>query len=877
MWIAEWVRRLYYLLNRSRLERDLQQEMEAHRAMMREPARFGNTLRLGEASRDAWGWSWLDALQRDVRYGLRGLRREPTFAVAAILTLALGIATTTTVFSIADSELWKALPYPRPERLVAIYSRGPAANDLTDVISGADLMDWRSAAGAFSELAAVGRTSRVVIQLETAQVLTATDVTPNYFAALGRQAIAGAIPATGGESEARTAILTERAWKRLLNEDSSILGRPISANGELFVIRGVVTADESLGIAPDIYTLIDEKAPSFLDRRNSMFSNVIGRLADGTTPDIAVAQVRAAETRLQREGVSNRAGHAVTITDLRRYYSGNNWRPFYFFLGASAVVLLLSVINVATLLVSRSFRRTREFAIRGAVGGGRKALLRHLIVEGGLLAFSGAAIGLILSASAVKLFASELPSDFLLRGSDIPIDYRVFALVLTLATLITVAFALSPLLLLRKFDLSAALGAGARSAGSAREGRMRAVMLASQIGLTVVLLSGSAVFLKSFSVLTSIPLGFDPQNAIALRATLNGPRYAEDAAVRRYADQLLELARRYPNVRDAAVASSSPLGSGPVILFRDPETAASASDDARRGLMRVVGPEYFRTLGIRMLQGRDFSPADAFGAPRVAIVNESLARQVFGNAPAVGRRLELPPGGRVPWTRRPGTVQIVGVAANVKDVGVNEVEFANVYLPFAQAPSPSMELIVRANTLGQDFGRTLVQEAARLDPAMPVSPALSFQTRVSRALESDRFNAILISVFAAVALILAAVGIYGMVAYNVQARQRELGVRLALGAEPIRLFATALWRMGFLAIVGETIGLAGAVGIAIAIGDALYLVPGSHNGMLYGVRTTDPMMLGAAFLGVAVVVLLAAAIPARRISFVDPASTLRGD
>lgn len=292
MWIAEWARRLYYLLNRSRLERDLQQEMEAHRAMMREPARFGPTLQLREASRDVWGWNWLDALQRDVRYSLRGWRREPTFAVAAILTLALGIATTTTVFSVADSELWKALPYPRPEQLVAIYSKGPAANDLTDVLSGTDLMDWRSASGAFSELAAVGRTSRLIVQLETAQTLTATDVTPNYFAALGRSAIAGSIPATAGESGARTALLAERAWKRLFNEDPSVPGRSITANGETLVIRGVVAADDSLGIAPDIYIVIDEKAQSFLDRGNPMFGSVIGRLREGMNAGIARAQIQ---------------------------------------------------------------------------------------------------------------------------------------------------------------------------------------------------------------------------------------------------------------------------------------------------------------------------------------------------------------------------------------------------------------------------------------------------------------------------------------------------------------------------------------------------------------------------------------------------------
>jgi hypothetical protein len=332
---------------------------------------------------------------------------------------------------------------------------------------------------------------------------------------------------------------------------------------------------------------------------------------------------------------------------------------------------------------------------------------------------------------------------------------------------------------------------------------------------------------------------------------------------------LVDLARQNPNVKDVAIGSTSPLGSGPIVPF------AVSEDEQRNGLLRAVGPGYFRTLGINMMQGREFAETDRFGSPRVAIVNESLARLVFGDVPAVGRMLELKPGAPAPWTRKPGRVLIVGVASNVKDVAMNEVEFPNIYLPFDQIPAPWVELIVRANGPIQNLGRHLAQEAARLDPLVPVNQPVPFDQRVGGALGSDRFNTFLVSAFAIAALALAAVGIYGTVAYNVQARTRELGVRLALGAEPSRLFAGALYQAGRLGIAGGLLGLGGALAIAVAIGDALYLVRGSHNGMLYGVTTTDPSTLATAFFSILAVTIAAAAIPARGVSRVDPISALK--
>src|SRR5262245_38356587 len=296
MFFNEWLRRLSYLLNRSRIERELQQEMDAHREMMGEPVRFGNTLRLREESRDVWGWNWFDAICRDVRHGLRGFRREPTFAIAAILTLALGIATTTTVFSVVDSELWRPLPYPHPEQLVAVFSRAPGERGVIDMISGPDLVQWRTAS-AFSGLCAVGQSTRQTLQLETAVSVAVTEVTENYFKTLQREPIAGILPLAAADGS-RTAVLTDRAWKRVFASDSSVIGRTVTLGGNNVQIVAIVPAYDSLGADPDIFLTIDERSRFFQDASKPAFYSALGRLRPDTTTEVARDQLQAIETHL---------------------------------------------------------------------------------------------------------------------------------------------------------------------------------------------------------------------------------------------------------------------------------------------------------------------------------------------------------------------------------------------------------------------------------------------------------------------------------------------------------------------------------------------------------------------------------------------------
>ena len=816
---------------------------------------------------------------RHLKFALVGLRREPTFALAAILTLAIGVATVTTTFSVADAELWKPLPYPNPEQLVAITSRGPSARARAqaDPIAGADLLDWRASAPAFAELAGVGRTSRRVLRLDTAESALVTEVTANYFSTLGRLPIAGRTFGPEDARQSRAAVLTDRAWRRLFSSDPSAIGRQVLLDDQPVVVAGIVSADDSLGQEADLYLPIDESTSAFLDRATALTYGAIGRLRSGVDAGAARVQLQGIADRIAQAYPEGRAGHAIFVDDLHSYFSGNNWRPLYFFLGGSIVVLVLSAVNVAALLLARAVRRTREFALRGALGGSLAALSRQFLAEGAVIAIPGGAAGVLVSSWALKLFTAELPSDLLLRGTTIPIDFRVTFFALAVSSVTTVAFVMVPLLLARRIDLMSALGAGGRSGISGAEGRARLTLLTVQIALTVVLLSGAGLFLKSFVALTRVPLGFDPVNAIAIRATLSGPRYATDAQVRQYVEELVDRARATPGVRDAAVASSSPLGSGPMLRLVAADRPRPAVNDSPRAIIRAVTSTYFHTLATRIVRGREFSEADVAGAPRAVIVNEYLAGLVFPGEDPIGKTIDFLPGARAPWTNRPGEARIVGVAANIKEVGINEVDFADIYVPFAQSPAPALELIARTSVPASTLLTSLRQQAASLDPAIPVTSATTFDARLSDALQGDRFNLLLTGAFAAVAVLLAAIGVYGAVAYAVQARTRELGVRLALGAKPSRLVGSALWQAGRIGVIGGAAGVGLTLVLARLIGDALYLVPGSHNGLLYKVTTTDPVMLACAFAGIVVVALIAGAVPARRIAGVDPVRALRAE
>jgi predicted permease len=870
-----------------RAERALAEEVEAHRALVEEELRragfsaadaaaesrrrLGNVTLAREDSREVWTLRWLDQLRQYLQYGARGLRREPLFALTAILSLALGTAATTTVFSVVDAEIWRPLPFPDPYRLVAVYSRGEPPRTEIDGISLEELAEWRRAPG-LASVAASGWRRRRTLQLDHAESVLAADVTSNYFSTLGRTALRGRVFIDDDARGTTTAILTERGWTRTFDRSPDVLGRTMTLDGHAVTIVGIVADDDSLGPGPEWFLPIDEGSTAGLQPPARVFS-MIGRLAAGATAGAVREQIQAVVTR--RAAIDpDRRGHTAFVDDLSAFNTPLDHRALYFFLGASVVVLLLTVTNAAGLMLSRVLRRAPEFALRGALGGGPSAIAAQLVVEAALVVVPGGLLGLWLAFQAVGLVGQIVPDDFLHRGTHIVLDVRVVAFCGAVALATLAGLGLVPLGLARRTGASA-MGSGSRTSATPAASRARTVLLTAQIALTVVLLAGAGMFLRSFVALLHAPLGFDPGSGWSARVTLGGPRYADDDRRRTYAEALVERARATPGVRIASVATTSPLMSGWLVMATDSRHPGVNGAGAVRAIYRAVSGDYFQTIGTPIMRGRAIAPSDRVGTPDVAVVNEQFARNLFPGEDAVGQSIDLT--ALHGATARNGRITIVGVASNIQEIGADEVAFADMYVPFAQRPASDFELLVRGGPDDASMSAALRSAAAAVDPTVPVTSVSSLASRVAGATQGGRFNLLLVAGFATVAVLIAAIGIYGAMAYAATARWREYGVRLALGATPRGLVGRALWQAARMGLMGGVAGITGAIVFAMLIGDGLYLVPGRHSGVLFQVTTTDPPSLVGAAVGAVLVALVAGAVPARRVSKIDPVKALRAE
>lgn len=882
-----WLRRVIEWFRGGR-DADLREEMETHRALAHDELqrggltsaaakaeshrRMGNALLAREDSREVWAARWIDRLRQHLRYGVRGLRREPAFALTTILTLGLGTAALTTAFSVADGELWRPLPYPQPRQLVTLQARKPSGRQEAAGIDLEELHEWRASLPALATLAAQGGSDTRTVRVDYTQSIDTVGVTANFFTTLGRGAIAGRVFSEADAHGSDAVIIGSSAWRRLFDSRADLIGRTMFIDNRPHTIVGIVETDNTRGVEDDVFLPLDESVTTGSPSDAGTFYTVIGRLSPGATPHLARTQL---QSLIDRRGQNDRtrAGLIARVDDISDHYRAGDGRPLYFFLGASVLVLALTIINIAGLVLSRGLRRTPEFALRGALGGGGRAIAAQLLVEAALIAIPGCLLGLWLATEAVGVVSQTIPSGLLVRGRHIVVDYRAMAMCVAVIAVTMIGLALAPLGVARRADASNAMAGGARSSGLPAAGKARERMLIAQMALTVVLLVAGALFVKSFVAETRIPLGFDRSDGWSMYVGLNDPKFADMKLVRHYADALVERTRALPGVRDVAVATSSPLASGLSVTLTRPDLPQDQA--GARTVYRAVGPQYFAAIGTAITRGRGFLASDVAGGPDVAVVNEEFVRQAFGGEDPIGQRVEI--GGA--RTRQVPTIvaTIVGVAANIKELRPNEAPLSDVYVPFAQRPLAGFEVIVRGNGSDTTMPAQLRNAAAEIDSSAAVAQVATLDRRVTVALQRDRFNLILASGFSIVALLVAAIGIYGAMAYASVARAREFGVRVALGATPAGLLRRALWHAARLGVIGAAIGVACAAGVAVWIGDALYTVPGEHNGLLYGVKTTDATAIGAAAAGVILMALVSGAVPARRLARVDPVKALRSE
>ena len=800
------------------------------------------------------GEHW-DALQQDVRWSLRMMRRDPLFSALAVAVLALGIGSASAVFSVADAALLRSLPYHDPDRLVAVLATGPP--ETGNEISFPDLLDWRES-GSLEGIAAFRSTSLTLTGSGDPLRVSAARTTSNFLSLLGVEPALGRrfLAQEDEREQGRVVMMSHRFWQSRFGGRRDIVGEKLTLGGHPVTVVGVLPEGFDFPWLLRGADLWGTLAFDFdLKERGARYLNALGRLKQGISRQAAEERLAAMSLSLAEKFPRSSAGRSVRLAGLGEHLAGDVRTALLALLGAVGLVLLAACSNVAGLLLGRLDRRQREMALRAALGAGRSRGLRQLATEGLLLSALGAVAGLALAWTAVR-WLGVLAPDFP-RLQEVGIDGRVLAFSVGISLLSALAFSLAPALRASKVELSDALRSGERGT-SGQSVRLRRILAVSQAALALTLLAGSGLLVKSLHRLLAVEKGFQAESVLTMRISLPRSRYPEASQGTAFYSQLLQQLAGLPGLESAGMANIIPLSGNDLQLRAEIEGRPEpAPQDRPRAQYRAASAGYFEALGIAILQGRNFSPQDNAQGPPTVIINQEMARRYWPGQNPVGLRM------RINNFNEP-LRRIVGVAASVRHFKLDSQARPEMYVPYQQSPARSYTLVVRASGPPRPLLDALRREVAALDRDLPLYQVAAMEDLVGRSVTSRRFSMLLFSAFAAIALALSMVGVYGVIAQSAVRRRREIGIRMALGArrgDVLRMVAGEGLALGTL---GALIGLASALGLTRLMA-----------GMLYQVAPTDlPTLAGAAVLLLAVA-LAAGCIPARRASRVDPTVSLR--
>ena len=807
----------------------------------------------------------MENLLKDLRYAFRSLVKRPGFAIVAILTLALGIGINTTVFSLANSVFLRQLPVASPQNLVWIFSGrdNPTSypeyldyQQQTELFDGVMAYDW-----AGLNLGSNGQSERV----------EGTLVSGNYFDVLGVKAELGRtfLP---DEDKSPVAIISHNLWQRRFNSDATVVGKSMVLNGVQFTIVGVaphdfVGAEEAFPRQVWIPLLMQASVrptPASVNNRNVRSLNVMARLKHGVTLRQAQAGMNVVASRLAQNYPESNRNFQISL------YTAGNGRPSFrallkpvtqILLGVVGLVLLITCANVANLLLARAARRRKEVAIRLTLGATRSRLIRQLLTESILLAVVGGLAGLILNFWLVNLLIALKPAVPLPVNVEFHTDWRILSFTLLLSVLAGIIFGLVPALQASKHDLVPALKDHSQQLGDRRRMfSLRNALVIGQVALSIVVLIGAGLFLRSLNHARAIDPGFDAEHVLTLSFNTAAQKYDATKAEQFY-QQLTNRVQTLPGVQSVSVAQSAPLSyfyspaiSSPV--FVEGHEPPQGEDPPFVG-NNAIGPDFFRTLGVPLLSGREFTDRDREGAPRVAIVNETLVRDLFPNTNPIGQRLRV-------LLRQPASWEIVGVVKDSKYRSLGEDPMPYIFLPYLQNPQPAMAVHVRTSGNPREAAAAVRREVQALDPNLPAFHVMSLADNIDISLFPSRFGAVLLGVFGFLALLIASIGIYGVMSYGVSERTHEMGIRMALGARAGDVLRLVISQGMWLALIGVAIGAGLAWGVTRMV-----------KSYLYDVSVTDPLT----FIGIALLLigvsLLACYVPARRATRVDPLKALR--
>jgi predicted permease len=811
----------------------------------------------------------METLLKEMRYGVRGLLKRPTFSAIAILTLALGIGANTAIFSVVNAVLLRPLPFADPDRLVMIWEDGSFAGFPRNSLAAANYADVKAQNRVFEDVAAMDmRTFNLTGDGEPEKV-DAFGVTANIFPLLGVKPALGRsfLDEEDRPGANKVVMLNHSLWQQRYGGDSSIVGRELLLNGEKYTVVGVMPPGfQFLNSKVRIWVPI-AFTPEDLASRGRHYLNVVARMKPGITVAQADAEVRAIHQRIAQDNpdeAGRLVGYAISMRD---QLSGDLRRPLLVLLVAVGFVLLIACANIANLLLSRAATRRREMAVRAALGASRVRIARQLLIESLLLATVGSAFGLLLATWSFT-FLHRLIPDGLAASTRLGLDLPVLGFTVLVTLLTALIFGLAPAFHASRIDLNEALKqGGGRSGLNAGGNRLRSALVVSEVALALVLLVGAGLLIQTFIKLRGQYSGLRPENVLTLRTVLSRSKYPQRPQRSAFYQDVLERVKAVPGVVCAGYATTVPLAikggtNGFSVEGRSIEQALAGGlpYDANH---RQISSDYFKTMGIPIKQGRPFDDRDNEQSTYVAIVNETMAREYWPGENAIGKRFKLgdPGDTEVPW------MTIVGIAADVRQMAVDEPVKPEMYFPYQQSIAAfyaPQDLAIRTSVEPLSLIATVRNEIHQVDPEQPISNIRTMDQVLGEETSARELGMTLLTVFAGLALLLATLGIYGVLAYFVVQHTQEIGVRMALGAQRTNILALVLKKGMALALSGIAIGL----GIAFALTRLM-------ASLLFGVGTTDPLTFAAIALLLTTVALLACYIPARRAIRVDPLVALR--